>query len=220
MSSTTTAIAAVSVRISLLLEASSLRVRKMGESKDLDQPGGTAQTYGISMTRLPGLIMAFAIVAAQPQKLPSHVALVSTAVSGRALVDLGVDDFVVEEGGAPREILDVHIADYPLVVLIDNGTEEVEAIRDAAARFVSRVGERAVAVGTLAEPAVMVASFDDDRSKVLEEIGRVPARPEARLAPLDAVAAAVQAIKDTGSPFSAVVIISARAIAPAELASG
>src|SRR6185436_11886871 len=99
--------------------------------------------------------------AGQPQTAAGRVVLVSTTVSGRSLVDLGVDDFVVDEAGKPREILDVHIADYPLVVLIDNSAEapgEIEAMREAAARFVSRVGERGVAVGTLAEPAAMVTT--------------------------------------------------------------
>ena len=159
---------------------------------------------------------------AQPQIAASRIALVTATAGTRALVDLGVDDFVVEEGGAAREILDVHVADYPLVVLLDNGAEtpgEIDAIREAAARFVSRVGERGVAVGTLADPAAMVASFDDDRATVLAEIRRVPAKPSSRLAPLDAVAGAVRMIHEIGSPFSAVVIISARAIAPSELGS-
>ncbi len=159
----------------------------------------------------------------QPQTAASHVVLVSTAVGGRALVDLGVDDFVVEEDGRAREILDVHIADYPIVILLDDGADapgEIEAIREAALRFIARVGEdRTVAVGTLADPFAMVASFDDDRAKVLAEIRRVSAKGSARLVPLDAVAAAVAAIKGTGSSFSAVVIISARTIAPSELGS-
>jgi len=163
--------------------------------------------------------LAIALLTAQPQTTASRIVLVSTAVSGRALVDLGVDDFVVEEAGATREILDVHIADYPIVVLLDNGTTEIAAVRDAAARFVLRVGERSVAVGTLAEPGGIVATFDDDRAGLLAAIRQIPAKPETRLVPLDAVAAATRVIKETGSPFSAVVIISNRAIAPAELGS-
>jgi hypothetical protein len=168
-----------------------------------------------------GLLLSLA-AAGQPQAAASHIVLVTATVSGRSAVDLGVDDFVVEEGGVARDIIDVHIADYPIVVLIDNGAEtaaEIDVMREAAARFVSRVGERGIAVGTLADPAAMVASFDDDRAKVLLEIRRVPQKPAARLAPLDAVASAARMLHDTGSPFAAVVIISARAMAPAELAS-
>jgi hypothetical protein len=107
-------------------------------------------------------------------------------------------------------------------VLIDNSAaarDELEAIRDAAARFVSRVGERAVAVGTLASPPVILASFDDDRAKVLAEIGRVSVDPSAGLMPLEAITGAVHAIEATGSPFSAIVVISARPIDPAEIES-
>lgn len=156
------------------------------------------------------------------QVMSSRVLLATVAAGNRALVDLGPDDFAIEEGGATREVFDMHIADYPLVVLIDNGAaagREIEAIRDAAARFASRVGERAVAFGTLADPPAILASFEDDRAKVLAEIRAVSVNPSAGLMPLEAIAGAVRAIQATGTPFSAVVVISARPIEPAELAS-
>ena len=154
--------------------------------------------------------------------MSSRVLLATVAAGNRALVDLGPDDFVIEEGGVTREVFDMHVADYPIAVLIDNSAaarNELEAIRDAAARFVSRVGERAVAVGTLASPPVILASFDDDRAKVLAEIGRVSVDPSAGLMPLEAITGAVHAIEATGSPFSAIVVISARPIDPAEIGS-
>jgi hypothetical protein len=129
--------------------------------------------------------------------MSSRVLLATVAAGNRALVDLGPDDFVIEVGGVTREVFDMHVADYPIAVLIDNSAaarNELEAIRDAAARFVSRVGERAVAVGTLASPPVILASFDDDRAKVLAEIGRVSVDPSAGLMPLEAITGAVHSI--------------------------
>jgi hypothetical protein len=156
------------------------------------------------------------------QTMSSRVLLATVAAGNRALVELGPDDFVIEEGGVTREVFDMHVADYPIAVLIDNSAaarNELDAIRDAAARFVSRVGERAVAVGTLANPPAILASFDADRAKVLAEIRAVTANPSAGLMPLQALAAAVTAIETTGAPFSAIVVISARPIEPAEIGS-
>src|SRR5580765_4800779 len=47
-------------------------------------------------------------------------------VTGKAQVDFGVDDFVIQEGGDAREVLDVHVADYPVIVLIDDVPESTD----------------------------------------------------------------------------------------------
>jgi hypothetical protein len=169
-------------------------------------------------TVLTAVFAVAALVAQQP--IASRVLLATVSVGNRTIVDLDVDDFVVEEGGAAREIFDVHIADYPLVVLVDDGVpaDELTTIRDAAARFVTRVGERAMAVGTLTS-STMLASFDDDRAKVLAELKGVSPQPSARPAPLEALAAALGLIREAGTPFSAVVVVSARAIDPSGLES-
>ena len=151
----------------------------------------------------------------------SGVLLVTVSAGGRPLVDVGIDDFVIEQGGSAGEVLDVHVADYPLAILLDNSAPapgEYETIREAAARFVARIGERAVAAGTLAGPSAMFATFDDERAKVLGQIRVAPAAPSSAM-PLEAIAAAVRAIQATESPFSAIVVISARAIDPSSLGS-
>jgi hypothetical protein len=156
------------------------------------------------------------------QTMSSRVLLATVAAGNHALVELGPDDFVIEEGGATRDVVDMHVADYPLVVLIDNSAaarNDLDAIRDAAARFVSRVGERAVAVGTLADSPAILASFDDERAKVLAAIRAVSVDPSAGLMPLEAIARAVTAIETAGTAFSAIVVISARPIEPAEIGS-
>src|SRR5262245_53407835 len=153
------------------------------------------------------------------QALASRILLATVTVGNRTTVDVDLDDFVIEEGGAPREVFDVHIADYPLVVLIDDSAppEESAAIRESAARFVTRVGERAVAFGTLSGP--LRASFDDEREKVLAEISADRSEASARLKPLDALHDAVRTIGETGSPLAAMVIVSSRPVEPGELES-
>jgi hypothetical protein len=139
--------------------------------------------------------------------------------NGRPTVDVGPDDFVVAEGNDEREVLAVRVADYPVAVLIDNGEESaylIAEIRRAAARFVTRIGQRPVAIGTLADPVRIVANFADDRQHVLDQIERVSPSVSERLAPLAAVTRVAEMLSGFATPFSVVVVISARPIDAAE----
>src|SRR5438105_3623081 len=97
----------------------------------------------------------------------------------RPLVDVDVDDFVVMEAGRPRDVLSAHIADYPIAVLIDDGgaAGDFDLIRNAAARFITRLGQRAIAVRALTEPQQAVASFDDERGVLLGRVQALQANP-------------------------------------------
>ena len=154
--------------------------------------------------------------------------LLATVVDmrGRPLVDFGVDDFVVTEGGQDREILDVHVADYPVAVVLDDTSDSSAwpTIRATAARFITRIGERPVAVGVLSD-TTLVASLDDDRQTVLQRLEALPARPLAERALLEAVERAGRLLRATESPFSAVVVIAsgrvdASALVRADLLTG
>ncbi len=155
------------------------------------------------------------------QQIAAGRVMLATVVdrNNRPTVDVGPDDFVVEEGNDEREILAVRVADYPVAVLLDNGADTGTAlpdIRRAAARFITRIGQRPVAVGTLADPPQFVASFDDDRERVLERLAVIGAAPARALRPLSAVAQAARMIAETAAPFSVVVVISARTVDPSE----
>jgi hypothetical protein len=154
--------------------------------------------------------------AAQMKIVPSRVVLAAvTDAQDRPLNDLGPDDFAIAEEGRDREIVAVYIADYPVVVLLDAGAparSDAEAIRRAVARFISRLGPRAVAIGTLASPPAIVAAFEDDRAAALARLEDTRGDPSATLAPIEAVANAARLIGDTGAPFSAIVVVSARPI--------
>jgi hypothetical protein len=143
----------------------------------------------------------------------SRLALVTVRdAQNRPLVDLSVDDFVVREANRPRDVLSAHIADYPIVVLIDNGrgaARDFDVIQKAAARFITRVGQRPVAVGTLADPPAMFASFEDSRVALLGKLAALRANASAPSLPLRGVADASRIVGETGAPFSAIVIISA-----------
>ena len=165
-------------------------------------------------TGIVGLLDASA--ATQVPAATSRVVLAAvTDAQDRRLGDLGPDDFAVAEQGSEREIFSVYVADYPVVVLLDEGADaetDLPAIRSAAARFVSRLGPRAVAISTLARPPAIVASFDDSRATVLARLERASINPASTLAPVEAVSDAARLIRDTGAPFSAIVVVSARPI--------
>ena len=71
-----------------------------------------------------------------------------TDAQNRVFADLGPDDFVLSENGEPREVVAAYPADYPIIVLVDNSADarsDLDAIRSAVKRFLSRVVQRFVA---------------------------------------------------------------------------
>jgi hypothetical protein len=159
------------------------------------------------------LAAVFSSTAVLPQVGTGRVLLATVVdATGRPIVDLSEDDFAIEEGGESREVFSVHVADYPVVLLVHEdataGPDRPVILR-AAARFLRRVGEeRAVAVGVLSGAAPMLTTFADDRGAALDRLERLAAAPAASgvLAPLAAVAAAARMVQALGSPFSAVVV--------------
>jgi len=139
--------------------------------------------------------------------------------TNKPTVDVGPDDFVIEEGNDEREILSVQVADYPVTLVIDNGESQDDAlrlIRTAAARFIQRIGRRPVAVATLADPPTFVATFTDDRAEVFKAVETMTTVTGAPLRPLAALTQAAAQIQELASPFSVVVVISGGAVGAAE----
>ena len=136
------------------------------------------------------------------------------------IVDVGPDDFVVREADQPREVLATRIADYAVVVLCDDSVTDArdfDAIRNAAVRFIARIGQRPVALGVLTRPYALVTSFEAGRDTAAKALAGLMPRPEATVAPLQTVALAARAIRESGATFSAIVVLSA---APSAVAPG
>jgi len=149
----------------------------------------------------------------QPRTGASRLVLASaTDQRGRALVDVGADDFVVQEGTVTREVLSVRVADYPIVVLLDAGAgaEDFSLMQKAAVHFIERLGaERPVIAGVFGGPPKLIATFDDDRQAVLERVNALtPAASEGSQL-FSGLALASQTLHATGSLFSAAVALSA-----------
>ncbi len=144
------------------------------------------------------------------QQLASTGTLLATVLDrfNRPIIDLDADDFVIEENGQAREVLDAHIADYPVVLLVDRGASapESEALRAAAERFVKRLGEdRAIAVATLEPAPELLVAFETDRTAAMAALARPwTGTPAAR--PLAATAFANRLLNGLEAPFGAIVL--------------
>ena len=141
---------------------------------------------------------------------------------GRPIVDVGVDDVVVSEGGASRDVVDVHVADYPLSIVLDDrqaSSASLETLRQSAQRFVKRVGERPIALVRLSDGSQPAVGLDDDRARLLDRIAEFTTGP-AVTPPLDTIARAAALLKDTGAPFSAVIVIAAEPVDASALVRG
>jgi hypothetical protein len=147
------------------------------------------------------------------QAVASRFALATVADrAGKALVDIGVDDFVVQEAGANREVLDVRVADYPVAIVIDNGSRagaDFLSIRAAVGRFIDRLGPRPLALVTTAPVPTVVAGLDDERATVISRLDAIDAPSAAEGQPLRAAALAAQTMHATGALFSAIVVVTA-----------
>ncbi len=157
------------------------------------------------------VVLGASTVAAQTGASRFALAQVTDA-RGKPLVDIDLDDFVVEESGAARDVLDVRVADYPLVIVVDNGAaaaDDFATLRAAVARFLARLGPRPVALITAAGTPKMVASFEDERDTVTTALNGIEADRAAPSRPLTAAALGGEAIERTGALFSTVVIATA-----------
>src|SRR5262245_8177219 len=163
-------------------------------------------TIRFGLVLLLGLTIAKPVKTLAARQTQTGRILLATVVdaTGKTQVDFGVDDFLIQESGDEREVLDVHVADYPVVVLIDDVPEstDLEPITTAVARFVTRVGERPVAIGTLSNPSELVASLEDPREDMLKRVAKMTSKA-GEASTLPAVAHAARALQDTGTPFSA-----------------
>ena len=156
-----------------------------------------------------------ALLALVPQAQTGASRLILAAVTdarGRAVVDVSADDFVIEEGGASREILSARVADYPIVLMLDTGVaarSDFGLVQRAALRFVERLGhDRPIVVGTFGDEPRMLTTFDDSRETLNERLASLGAGgSDSRL--LAGAALAATTLKATGALFSSIVIMSA-----------
>ena len=142
----------------------------------------------------------------------SRVALAAvTDPRNKPLVDVSADDFVIQEAGAAREVLSVRPADYPIVLLLDTGSDarlDFPLLQKAAAHFVDRIGQRPIAIATFGGEPKLIASFEDERPAVLSKLAAITVDQAAPSLLLQGAGLAGRTIKATGTLFSAIVMLS------------
>ena len=129
----------------------------------------------------------------------------------RPVVDVGADDFVIQEGGASREVLSVRPADYPVIVMLDTGLDargDFALMKKAAEHFVERIGPRPLAIGTFGGAPKMIAGFDDDRETALARLGELAPGTLEPSELLQGASVAAGAIRQTGALFAALIMLS------------
>ena len=130
---------------------------------------------------------------------------------GKPVVDVGADDFVVQEGGAAREVLSVRPADYPVVVMLDTSVDaraDFAMMRKAAEQFIDRVGPRPLAIGTFGGTPAMIVGFEDERSVATTRLAELAPATNTPSALLQGTALAAQTIRSSGALFAALVVLS------------
>jgi hypothetical protein len=143
----------------------------------------------------------------------------------RPVLDLLPDDFVVQESGESREVLNARLADYPIVLLVDNGDGspgDFEPLRAAAERLLDRVGPRPVVLGRLSNPPQLLTTLSDPREGVLDALSTLSIAPS-RSSPVRGIIGAADMLADASLPFSTIVVLSAESTetsqtSPSELA--
>lgn len=172
------------------------------------------------------LTLAFALVfavwpagqspAADSQTGASRVALTTVLdPKNRPILDVGLDDFVIQEAGTAREVLSVRPADYPIVLAIDNGTDarrEFELLRKAAAHFIERVGQRPIAIITFGGTPKIVAGFEDERETVLARLADISGDANAASSLLEGIALSANTIRQSGALFASIVVLSSATV--------
>lgn len=192
---------------------------------DLSENEQVAAPYNVRVVMPVVLALTAAVVTlaamasgAQSPSTPSQtgasrlVLTVATDARNRPLVDLGPDDFAIQEGRDEREVLSVHAADYPVVVVIGTGVEahgDFPTIQKAAIHFIERLGdERPIAVVTFGGAPKLIAAFDDDRRTVLARVSAITVDAAPGREVLRGAALAAQTLRATQSLFSSIVVIS------------
>ena len=168
-----------------------------------------------------GLAAATSCALPQPASADSQTGASRTALAivsdprNKPLVDVSADDFVIQEGGAARDILNVRPADYPLVVLLDTGADaraDLPVMQKAVLHFIERIGQRPLALGTFGDMPKILTTFEDDRQTVMARLAGIAADMGGGSLLLQGAALAGETIRATGTLFSAIVIVSATSI--------
>lgn len=145
---------------------------------------------------------------------PSTQLILASAIDrdGNTILDLGPDEFLIEEGGLRCEAVEVRPAAYPIAIAIDTSgfaREPLMSIRHALHVFVAALSGRQVALYTFGAPSARVVEFTSDFSQLDHAIDRLFASPTSGARPYDAVTMAANDLRALNAPVTMIVVLSA-----------
>lgn len=172
------------------------------------------------MTRQPVYLLAILIVAAlsaafAPQAGVRERVLYATVVDkkGEPVTDLKVDDFIVREDNARREVLRVSRAVDPMAlpILVDNSTaaeNDIRNIRDALSSFVREMQADAdIAIIGLGDRPTILQDYTRNAELLNAAIGRLFAQPGSGMMLLEALIEASRGLGKREDPRANIVAI-------------
>jgi len=131
---------------------------------------------------------------------------------GNAVLDLSADEFVIEEGGARCEAVDVRPASYPIAIAVDTSSfarDSFISLRHALHVFVDALSARQVALYSFGGLPSRVVEFTTDLSRLDQAIDRFFASPTSGARPYDTVKMAATDLKTLHAPLTMIVLLSA-----------
>ena len=171
----------------------------------------TAAILAAAGTEVPGY---GSVTAARGAQAGVHERVLYTSVvdkDGEPVTGLGVNDFVVREDGARREVLRVTPAIEPIMIalLIDNSqaaSNDIRNIRDALAKFVQQMHkEHEIAIVGIGDRPTIYQDYTRNVELLNAAIGRFFAMPGAGMTLLDALVDVARGIGRREGPRAVIV---------------
>ena len=135
------------------------------------------------------------------------LASVVNPMTDTPVIGLAAEDFVVQEGSAPCEVLALTAAQYPVAILVDTSQAartEFTRMRAAVRQLISRLSGREVALYTFGDRAFRVADFTRDTTQLERKVDDVFPHADGESHVLDGI---VEAAKDLARREPAVAMI-------------
>ena len=165
---------------------------------------------------LLALVAAVAVpesLAAQPHEQTVYASVIDK--DGHPVAGLGVEDFVVKEDGASREVLRAGRTADPidLAIIVDTSTAiqpYLNDFRKALTAFVTRMaGQHSanVALLAMADRPTILADYTTSVAELTKAVQRIFAQPGAGMVFQDAVSDSVKGLRQHDNPRRAIVVI-------------
>lgn len=142
--------------------------------------------------------------------------LVSVAdQAGQPLLGLQADDFKVENGGAPCDVIGITPASYPLAIVLDTSSyarSDFRMLQQTLKRLVDGLSPREIAVYTSGATPSRIQDFTKDQGRVARAIASSVATSDGATHTLETILRASTELARLKAPVTGIVVASAGGI--------